>query len=85
MAFGIGDVKFIDSFQLMASSLETLAENLITKSTDKSEMFENLEKQFNADELELVMSNQFMDNIDKIVYPKVHSTNKCYSSSNLSS
>ena len=44
MAFGIGDVKFIDSFQLMASSLENLAENLITKSTDKSEMFENLEK-----------------------------------------
>ena len=44
MTFGIGDVKFIDSFQLMASSLETLADTLITKSTDKYEMFENMKK-----------------------------------------
>ena len=43
MTFGVGDIKFIDSFQFMASSLETLAENLITDSTDNYEMFENME------------------------------------------
>ena len=32
MTFGIGEVEFIDSFQFMASSLETLADNLITTS-----------------------------------------------------
>ena len=42
MTFGVGDIKFIDSFQFMASSLETLAEHLITKSKDEYEMFENL-------------------------------------------
>ncbi len=42
MTFGVGDIKFIDSFKFMASSLETLAENVITKSKDEYEMFENL-------------------------------------------
>ena len=50
MAFVIGDAKFIDSFQCMASSLETLADHLITNSTDKYEMFANMEQRFNADE-----------------------------------
>ena len=27
MTFGVGDIKFIDSFQYMASTLETLAEH----------------------------------------------------------
>ena len=44
MTFAIGDVKFIDSFQFMASSLETLADTRITTSTDNYEMFENMEK-----------------------------------------
>jgi hypothetical protein len=35
----------------MASSLETLAKHLITKSTDKYEKFDNMKKHFNADEL----------------------------------
>ena len=42
MTFGIGDIKFIVSFQVMASALETLAEHLITNSTDKYDMFENM-------------------------------------------
>ena len=50
MAFEIGDSKFIDSFQFIASSLETLADPLITNSTDKYEMFAIMEQRFNADE-----------------------------------
>ena len=74
MAFGVGDIKFIDSFQFMALSLETLADNLITKSTDKYEMFENVKTHFNADELDLVCQKrfhpyEFMDNINKFEYP----------------
>ena len=46
MTFGIGDVKFIAAFQFMASSFETLADNLITKSKDKYEMFENMKNIF---------------------------------------
>ena len=42
MTFEIGDVQVIDSFQLMASSLETLSDNLITQSTDNYAMFENV-------------------------------------------
>ena len=50
IAFEIGDSKFIDSFNLLASSLETLADPLITNSTDKYEMFASMEQRFNADE-----------------------------------
>ena len=42
MTFGVGYIKFLDSVQFMASSLETLAENLSTKSTDNYELFENM-------------------------------------------
>jgi hypothetical protein len=44
MTFNVGDVKFIDAFQFMASSLETLAKTLITNSTDKYEKFDNMKK-----------------------------------------
>jgi hypothetical protein len=60
MTFNVGDVKFIDAFQFMASSLETLTKNLITKSTDKCDKFENMKLQFNADELELVCQKRFL-------------------------
>ena len=42
MTFEIADVQFIESFQLMASSLETLSDNLITQSTDNYDMFEHM-------------------------------------------
>ncbi len=44
LPMGVGDIKFIDSFQFMDSSLETLADNLITKSIDQNEMFEHMKK-----------------------------------------
>ena len=40
MTFNIGDVRFIDGLQCMASALETLADNLITPSTNNYAMFE---------------------------------------------
>ena len=39
MTFSIGDIKFIDSLQFMASSLETLANNL--SSNNKNDKYEN--------------------------------------------
>ena len=42
MPFGVGYINFLDSVQFMASSLETLAENLSTTSTDNYELFENM-------------------------------------------
>ena len=53
MTFEIAYVQFIESFQIMASSLETLSENLITQSTDNYDMFEHM-KHIDADELNLV-------------------------------
>jgi hypothetical protein len=78
MTFNVGDVKFIDSFQFMASSLETLAKQTNTKSIDKYEKFDNMKNHFNADELELVCQKgcypyEFMDNIDKFEYPSLPS------------
>ena len=42
MTFEIAYVQFIESFQIMASSLETLSDNLITQSTDNYDMFEQM-------------------------------------------
>ena len=58
----------------MASSLETLADKLITTSTDNYKMFEDIKKHFNADALELVCQKgfypyEFMDGIYKFEYP----------------
>ena len=67
----------------MASSLETLADKIITKSTDKYEMIEDMKKHFNADELELVCQKgfypyEFMDGLDKFEYPTLPPTEKIF-------
>ena len=47
MTFSIGDIHFIDSFQFMASSLETLATNLLSENpNDKYENYTNMKKVF---------------------------------------
>jgi hypothetical protein len=43
LTLNVRDVKFIDSFQCMASSLETLPTKIITKSIDKYETFDNMQ------------------------------------------
>ena len=89
MTFGVGDIKCIDSFQFMASSLEALAEHLVTKSKDKYVMFENMKKHVNADKLELVGQtgfdpDEFIDTIDRFEYPTLPPTEFVYSSLRLS-
>ena len=45
MTFNIGDLEFIDSFQVMASSLDSLVSNLFDK-YDQSNNFNHMESQF---------------------------------------
>ena len=52
--FRIGDLKLLDTIQFMGTSLEELVRNLKTKSEDKFELFHNIEKMFNKEELELI-------------------------------
>ena len=42
MSFNIGNLRFIDSFQLMASSLENLVGNLYVDEPDKYKNFDNM-------------------------------------------
>ncbi len=51
MSFKINNMKFIDSFQFMSSSLETLAENLYDDN-DKYINFNNMKQEFNNEQLE---------------------------------
>lgn len=52
MTFSVGDLKFIDSLQFMASSLEKLVENLYDES-DKYKIF-NFMKMNYSEHIELV-------------------------------
>ena len=71
MSFGIGNLKFIDSLQFMASSLEKLVENLYDKN-DKYINFNHMRKYYNSgNELELLCQKGFypyewVDNVEKL-------------------
>ena len=44
MTFRIGDLKLLDTMQLMGTSLEELVRNLKTKNEDKLELFQTMKK-----------------------------------------
>jgi len=64
MSFEIGSLKFIDSFQFMASSLETLVENLYMSTPDDE--FNNF-KLFDKQNNKIFYPYEFVDNVDKYV------------------
>jgi len=71
MSFSIGDLKFIDSLQFMASSLEKLVENLYDP-TDKFKHFKFMKKEF-PEHYEMlsrkgVYPYEWIDDIDKMNY-----------------
>ncbi len=72
MSFKINNLKFIDSFQFMSSSLETLAGNLYDNN-DKYINFNNMKREFNNEELELLCQKgyypyEWADGYDKFEF-----------------
>ena len=85
MTFSIGDMKFIDSLQFMASSLDKLTESLKMKNDDDPYMkFHNMKKHFNKDEMELICRKgsypyEFIDSWEKIHHPELPPQEAFYS------
>ena len=83
MSFGIGNVKFIDSLQFMASSLEKLVENLYDKN-GKYINFNHMKKYYSGNELELLCQKGFypyewVDNVEKLNHQGLPPANDFYS------
>jgi hypothetical protein len=82
MSFNIGSLKFIDSFQFMASSLEKLVVNLFDKN-DKYINFKNMNKYY-ENELDLLCQKGFypyewVDSVDKLNHVGLPPANEFYS------
>jgi hypothetical protein len=74
MSFSIGNLKFIDSFQFMSSSLEKLTENLYD-GQDRFKHFHNVKKFF-PEHLDLVCQKgyfpyEWLDSLEKLSYKGV--------------
>ena len=82
MSFNIGNLKFIDSLQFMASSLEKLVEKLYEKD-DKYKNFSHMKKEYN-NEIDMLCRKGFypyewMDDSKKLDYEGLPSIDNFYS------
>ena len=82
MSFNIGNLKFIDSFQFMASSLEKLVENLYDDD-DKYKNFPSMKQYFN-DNMDIfcrkgIYPYEQMDDNEKFNYDGLPSRKDFYS------
>ena len=82
MSFSIGSLKFIDSFQFMASSLEKLTENLYDP-IDRYKNFNSMKSEF-PEHYEILCQKgvypyEFVDDISKLDYRGLPPIDKFYS------
>ena len=80
MSFDIGNLKFIDSFQFMASSLDTLVKNLYDKE-DKYKKFKSMKRYYSGENLDLLCRKgyypyEWVDSDDKLNYIGLPEKNK---------
>ncbi len=84
MTFSIGELKFIDSIQFMADSLEKLTESLKTPGSDPYLKFHNMKTNFTKEQLKLICQKgfypyEFIDSHEKLHYPELPPKDKFYS------
>ncbi|XP_033729598.1 uncharacterized protein LOC117318757 [Pecten maximus] len=82
ISFSLGDIRFIDSFQFMSQSLETLTENLAKEGLIK---FNNFSKAFSESEANLLLRKgvypyEYVDSADRFSEQKLPAKEKLYSS-----
>ena len=84
MSFKIGNLKFIDSFQFLTSSLEKLTDSLKSVDGDIYKNFVNMKKFFKDEDLNIICKKglypyEFIDSLEKIHYPKLPEQKDFYS------
>jgi len=84
MTFTIGELKFIDSCQFMASSLDKLTESLKTPGNDPYSKFHNMKNNFNKEQMKLICQKgfypyEFIDSHEKLYYEGLPPKDKFYS------
>ena len=84
MTFSIGNLKFIDSFQFMAFSLETLVKSMTALTGDPYAKFTFMKKHFDDKQMALIARKgfypyEFIDDHTKLNYPGLPPKDKFYS------
>ena len=84
MTFSIGNLKVIDSLQLLAGSFENSTESLKSKTGDPYDKFEAMKAKFTKEELALIGRKgfypyEFVDSPEKLTYQGLPSKEACYS------
>ena len=82
ISFSLGKLRFIDSFQFLPSSLETLVEDLVSEGDDA---FQYFWKEFTCDEAKLLLRKgvypyEYMDHVNRFQETKLPPIKSFYSS-----